>query len=211
MNPKLIATVMDTYQLITFLAASVLLTLIPGPDILFVVAQSITSGWRSGVAVAVGLCSGLIIHTSLVAFGVAALMAKFPVALTGVKIFGAVYLLYLAFISWKEDGLSLTQSGEKQGYAKLMKIGFVMNVLNPKVLLFYLAFLPQFVVAGTSTILQVYILGAVFFIQALVIFSVVAYFAGLLNRAVEQSPASRYIGKIKSTVFVLIAANLLWL
>jgi threonine/homoserine/homoserine lactone efflux protein len=92
-----------------------------------------------------------------------------------------------------------------------MKIGFVMNVLNPKVLLFYLAFLPQFVVAGTSTILQVYILGAVFFIQALVIFSIVAYFAGLLNRAVEQSPASRHIGKIKSAVFVLIAANLFWL
>jgi threonine/homoserine/homoserine lactone efflux protein len=202
---------MDIYQIISFLAASVLLTLLPGPDILFVVAQSISSGWRSGVAVAIGLCSGLIVHTSAVALGVAALLAAHPVALTGIKVLGAVYLLYLAYMAWGEKGLRVVQSEGKLGYAKLMKVGFVMNVLNPKVLLFYLAFLPQYVVPGTSTILQVFILGAVFFIQALAIFSVVAYFAGLLNRTVEQSAASRHIGKIKSAVFVLIAANLLWL
>ena len=202
---------MDTYQIISFLAASVLLTLLPGPDILFVVAQSITSGWRSGVAVAVGLCSGLIIHTSAVALGVAALLVKFPVALTGVKIFGALYLAYLAYMSWGEKGLSLAKLDGKQGYAKLVKVGFVMNVLNPKVLLFFLAFLPQFIVKGTSMPFQVFVLGGIFFVQALLIFSVVAYFAGLLNRFVEQSPVSRYIGKIKSAVFVLIAVNLFWL
>lgn len=202
---------MDIYQIVSFLAASVLLTLLPGPDILFVVAQSITSGWRSGIAVAVGLCSGLIIHTSLVAFGVAALLAKIPIALTGIKAFGALYLLYIAYMSWSEAGLALAKTEGKQRYTKLLKIGFVMNVLNPKVLLFYLAFLPQFVVAGGNTALQVFTLGGIFFIQAIVIFSIVAFFAGLLNRFVEQSPVGRYIGKIKSIIFVLIAVNLFWL
>lgn len=202
---------MDIYQIISFLAASVLLTLLPGPDILFVVAQSITSGWRSGVAVAVGLCSGLIVHTSAVALGVAALLAKIPAALIGVKIFGALYLLYLAYKSWDEKGLTLAKLDEKQGYSKLVKIGFVMNVLNPKVLLFFLAFLPQFLAVGSNTSIQVFSLGGIFFIQALVIFSAMAYFAGLLNRFVEKSPYSCYIGKIKSAVFILIAVNLFWI
>lgn len=202
---------MDTYQIISFLAASILLTLLPGPDILFVVAQSITSGWRSGVAVAVGLCSGLVIHTSAVALGVATLLVKLPMALTGVKVFGAAYLLYLAYQSWGEAGLTLAQSERGVSYPKLVKTGFVMNVLNPKVLLFFLAFLPQFVVPGTSSALQVVVLGAVFFVQALVVFSVMAFFSGMLNRFVEQSPASKYVGKIKCAVFVLIAVNLFWL
>ena len=93
---------MDTYQIISFIAASAALTVLPGPDILFVIAQSISNGWKSGVAVALGLCSGLIVHTSAVALGVAALLVKYPVALTGVKIFGALYLMYLAYLSWGE-------------------------------------------------------------------------------------------------------------
>ena len=145
------------------------------------------------------------------AFGVAALLSKMPIALTGIKAFGALYLLYLAYMSWGEAGLALAKTEGKQRYSKLLKIGFVMNVLNPKVLLFYLAFLPQFVVAGGNTALQVFTLGGIFFIQAIVIFSIVAFFAGLLNRFVEQSPVGRYIGKIKSIIFVLIAVNLFWL
>lgn len=199
---------MNTYQIISFLSASVVLTLLPGPDILYVLTQSITSGWRSGVAVALGLCSGLVIHTSAVALGVAALLTQYPVALTGIKIFGACYLAYLAYTSFRETGLNLNEQTENKTYRKLFKTGFIMNVLNPKVLLFFFAFLPQFLVDGTSPSLQVVVLGIVFFAQALAVFSLVARFAGMLNHRVMSSPINRHIGKIKSAVYLLIAINL---
>lgn len=199
---------MDIYQIVAFLSASIALTLLPGPDILYVISQSITSGWRSGVAVAVGLCSGLIIHTSAVALGVAALLTSYPMALLGVKIFGAGYLTYLAIGSFQEKGLSVSDSGEKKNLRMLVKKGFIMNVLNPKVLLFFLAFLPQFISKNANPAIQVVILGIIFFIQALVIFSIISGFAGLLNKWVMQSAVSSHIGKIKSAVYLLIAVNL---
>jgi Putative threonine efflux protein len=199
---------MDIYQIVAFLSASIALTLLPGPDILYVISQSITSGWRSGVAVAVGLCSGLIIHTSAVALGVAALLTSYPMALLGVKIFGAGYLIYLAIGSFQEKGLSVSDSGEKKNLRMLVKKGFIMNVLNPKVLLFFLAFLPQFISKNANPAIQVVILGIIFFIQALIIFSIISGFAGLLNKWVMQSAVSSHIGKIKSAVYLLIAVNL---
>lgn len=202
---------MDTYQIISFIAASAALTVLPGPDILFVIAQSISNGWKGGVAVALGLCSGLIVHTSAVALGVAALLVKYPVALTGVKIFGALYLMYLAYLSWGESGLSIANNSEKTNYGKLIRTGFIMNVLNPKVLLFFLAFLPQFIVKGPNPAFQVVVFGMLFFVQAIIIFSIIARFAGMLNRSIAQSRASQHIGKIKSGVYILIAINLFWL
>lgn len=202
---------MDALQIISFIAASAALTLLPGPDILFVVAQSITNGWRSGVAVALGLCSGLIIHTTAVAFGVAALLVKYPAALTGIKIFGALYLVYLAYKSYGESGLTLSTKSDRQNFGKLIRTGFIMNVLNPKVLLFFLAFLPQFIVKGFNPAIQVVVFGTLFFIQAFIIFSVIARFAGILNRHIVGTPFGNHIGKVKSAVFLLIAVNLIWL
>jgi len=178
---------MDSYQLMSFLLASVVLTLMPGPDILFVVAQSISGGWIKGVSVAVGLCSGLVVHTSAVALGVAAILSKSASGLLIVKVAGAAYLLYLAYKSWGENGVELTKGNEGAGYFRLVRIGFVMNVLNPKVLLFFLAFLPQFVVPSDTAMIQVFALGALFFVQALLIFSLVAFFSGLLNSYISSS------------------------
>ena len=201
---------MDSYQLMSFLLASVVLTLMPGPDILFVVAQSISGGWRKGVSVAVGLCSGLVVHTSAVALGVAAILSKSASGLLIVKVAGAAYLLYLAYKSWGENGVELTKGNEGAGYFRLVRIGFVMNVLNPKVLLFFLAFLPQFVVPNDTAMIQVFALGALFFVQALLIFSLVAFFSGLLNSYISSSSFASYMGKAKAIVFLLIAANLFW-
>lgn len=194
----------------SFLLASVVLTLLPGPDILFVVAQSISGGWRKGVSVAVGLCSGLVVHTSAVALGVAAILSKSASGLLIVKVAGAAYLLYLAYKSWGENGVELTKGNEGAGYFRLVRIGFVMNVLNPKVLLFFLAFLPQFVVPNDTAMIQVFALGALFFVQALLIFSLVAFFSGLLNSYISSSSFASYMGKAKAIVFLLIAANLFW-
>lgn len=201
---------MNSYQLMSFLLASVVLTLLPGPDILFVVAQSISGGWRKGVSVAVGLCSGLVVHTSAVALGVAAILSKSASGLLIVKVAGAAYLLYLAYKSWGENGVELTKVNEGAGYFRLVRIGFVMNVLNPKVLLFFLAFLPQFVVPNDTAMIQVFALGALFFVQALLIFSLVAFFSGLLNSYISSSSFASYMGKAKAIVFLLIAANLFW-
>lgn len=201
---------MDSYQLMSFLLTSVVLTLLPGPDILFVVAQSISGSWRKGVSVAVGLCSGLVVHTSAVALGVAAILSKSASGLLIVKVAGAAYLLYLAYKSWGENGVELAKGNEGAGYFRLVRIGFVMNVLNPKVLLFFLAFLPQFVVPNDTAMIQVFALGALFFVQALLIFSLVAFFSGLLNSYISSSSFASYMGKAKAIVFLLIAANLFW-
>lgn len=202
---------MDAYQVAAFLAASVMLTLLPGPDILYVITQSIASGWRSGVAVALGLCSGLIIHTSAIALGVAAILVKYPITLMGIKIVGAGYLLFLAYKSFGERNINFSNEHSPNSYRGLIKIGFIMNVVNPKVLLFFLAFLPQFIVKGPSPTIQIFTLGSIFFIQALIVFSLIALFAGLLNKKLMHSQANRYIGKIKSGVYILIAANLFWI
>lgn len=202
---------MDASQIIAFIAASALLTILPGPDILFVITQSISSGWRNGIAVATGLCSGLIVHTSAVAFGVAAIIAQSAFALLAIKILGAAYLLYLAYNSLKEKGLSISESNSKYTKWKLVRIGFVMNVLNPKVLLFFLAFLPQFIRSTGNTTIQIIVLGIIFIIQAFTIFSLVSLCSGMLNRYITTSSIGKHIGTIKCVVYLLIAVNLFWI
>ncbi|MBR2732698.1 MAG: LysE family translocator, partial [Selenomonadaceae bacterium] len=140
---------MDATTFMYFLTASILLTLAPGPDILYLLTKSLSDGARSGIILACGLVSGIVFHTLLVMLGVAALIKSSATALTLLKIFGAAYLLFLAAGAFKSaraaKKFSLTRAGAKIPSAALYKRGVLMNVLNPKVLLFFLAFLPQFV------------------------------------------------------------------
>ncbi len=160
----------------SFLGVAVLLTLAPGPDILFVIAQSLSQGKQAGIATALGLCTGLLVHISAATLGVSAVIYQSALAFAIVKYAGAAYLLYLAWQAFREKDSSLAFGRQKpMAYASLYKKGIVMNVLNPKVSLFFLALLPQFVDPSEGRVpQQMLLLGAVFLAQALAVFTLVS-------------------------------------
>ena len=122
-----------------------LLTIMPGPDIIYVLVQSVSNGKKYGIATSLGLVSGIIVHTSLVAFGVSAIIKQSENIYFGIKLFGALYLLYLAYMTYKSnDEVLLNTNVEKKSLLKLYKQGFIMNVLNPKVIYFLFSLFSRF-------------------------------------------------------------------
>lgn len=173
-----------------FISAAVLLTLMPGPDILFVITQSITRGRKAGITFAAGLCTGLIVHVTAISLGISVLLMSSPMAFTVLKFAGAAYLLYLgvkAFRARRQNHFHLETSSAATG--KLYRKGILMNVLNPKVILFFLAFFPQFIDQHIANpIPQMLLLGLIFMVQAFLIFSTVAILADRLARRLMQNP-----------------------
>ena len=194
---------MELNTVIYFLTASVLLTLAPGPDNMYLLAKSLASGAKSGVALSGGLASGIVFHTGLVMLGAAALIKASPFAFMTLKFVGAGYLLYLAWQAFHEQG--------DLAYGALYRRGVLMNILNPKVLLFFLAFLPQFVDTGSEQLaLQIALLGAVFALQAFVIFAFIAICAGRVRAFISKTRnLNRILGVVQGVVLVAIAGAIL--
>lgn len=169
-------------QITAFLVASITLTLLPGPDILYVIAESMTRTARAGVAIATGLVSGLVVHTAAAATGASLLLMRYDAAFLILKYGGALYLLYLAVGAIREKPMSPGTSGEGIKPLAYYRKGVLMNLLNPKVSLFFLAFLPQFTSRnGLPVALQMTVLGALFIVQAWLVFALVAWLAGRLS------------------------------
>jgi len=206
---------LDFATFIYFLSASILLTLAPGPDNLYLLTKSLSSGAKCGVVLAAGLASGIIFHTFLVMIGVAALIQSSPVAFTVLKIFGAAYLLWLASKSFRAaragKKISMQKSDSQNSFIKNYRRGVLMNVLNPKVLLFFLAFLPQFVnFSASSPSLQIIFLGFTFAVQAFVIFSAMAICAGKVrNLILRQKNLGQIFNYVEAFVLAIIALTLL--
>ena len=196
--------------LAAFAAASALISLAPGPDNIFVLSQSALFGRRAGVLVTLGLCSGLVVHTLAVAFGIAALFQSSPLAFSILKLVGAAYLLYLAWLSFRSSAETDINANALSSSA-LYRRGVIMNITNPKVSLFFLAFLPQFTDAAVgSLVLQLLYLGAVFIVIALILFSAIAYFGSVLGKWLRESPsAQQHLNRIAGFVFIAIAVKLL--
>ncbi|CAL67474.1 LysE family translocator [Christiangramia forsetii] len=200
-------------QIIPFLTASILLTFSPGPDIIYVLVRSIAYGSKQGIVSALGLVGGILIHTSLVAFGVSAIIKQSDNVFLLIKILGAVYLLYLAYQVYKSDP-EIAFSSEKisdKSMLSLFKQGFIMNVLNPKVGIFFLAFFPGFLwEPDGNTILQFYILGMLFMLQAFIIFTGVAMLAEKISAYIKSHPKSGIFLKwMQVVIFILIAVLIL--
>lgn len=198
-----------------FLTASILLTIAPGPDILYLLTKSLASGAKSGITLAAGLVSGIVFHTFLVMIGVATFINDSPVAFMLLKIFGATYLLFLAFNAFKAGQLggkiAIKKSDTESALMSLYRRGVLMNVLNPKVLLFFLAFLPQFLNPDSeSTSLQIIFLGITFAAQAFVIFTLVAICAGRVRKLIlRQKNLGRILNYVEAAVLTFIAVTLL--
>lgn len=197
--------------ILTFFTASVLLGMAPGPDNLFVLTQSTLHGRAAGLVVMLGLCTGLVVHSAAVALGVAAIFQSSDVAFTVLKFCGAGYLLYLAWRTFtaRADGLPEgLQSGP--GRAALYRRGIIMNITNPKVSIFFLAFLPQFAdPARGSVAVQVMLLGGLFIIATILVFGGVAIAAGSLRQWLSKSDrAQNILNKLTGVVLFGLAARL---
>ncbi len=200
--------------LAVFFAASVVLGLSPGPDNIFVLTQSALRGPAAGLIVTVGLCTGLVGHTTAVALGVAAIFQASTLAFTALKLVGAAYLLFLAWQAFRASaaGFSAEGQGDQGGLGgwRLYRRGIIMNVTNPKVSIFFLAFLPQFAdPARGSLALQMMLLGMVFIVATLIVFGGVALLAGSLGqRLMRSAKAQRIINRIAGTVLIALALKL---
>ncbi len=194
-----------------FLAAALFLAFVPGPDNLFVMTQAALRGRRAGLNITLGLCTGLIVHTTAVALGVAVIFQQSELAFSLLKYAGAAYLTWLAWLAFRAKPTAAKSStGPVREGARLYLRGIVMNITNPKVSIFFLAFLPQFVdkQAGHVT-LQMFALGGLFIIATLIAFSLMALFAASAGARFGQSPAAQKVmNKIAGVVFLGLALKL---
>jgi len=196
---------------IAFFAASVLLALTPGPDNIFVLSQSAVHGRAAGLAVTFGLCTGLIFHTTAVALGVAVIFQTSALAFSLLKYAGAAYLVYLAWQSFRASAASLPQgNGGKLSRWKLYTRGIVMNITNPKVSIFFLAFLPQFADPARGSVpVQMMLFGGLFIVSTVLVFGGVALLAGTLGTWLMRSDRAQVIlNRLAGTVFLGLAFKL---
>ena len=194
--------------------ATAVLAISPGPDNIFVLIQSITNGRKFGLAVVAGLMTGCLVHTTLLAFGVSAIIKNNPIIFTIIKIFGAVYLLYLA-ISVYRGGNTISiniENKQVKSLSSLFRQGFIMNVLNPKVTIFFLAFFPGFLFSNSiSTIIQFYVLGLLFIVISSLVFSSIALLSGSISTFLRGNKKTGFVLKwVQVIVFIGIAIFLLF-
>ncbi|SFQ15288.1 Threonine/homoserine/homoserine lactone efflux protein [Salibacterium halotolerans] len=204
--------IMDIALLLAFLGTAVLLTLSPGPDILFVTAQSIAQNAKAGVVTAFGLCTGLLVHMTAAAAGISAVIYQSAFAFSIVKYAGALYLFYLAWKAFRDreqPGLDMPEHSGAS-YLSLYRKGIIMNLLNPKVALFFLALLPQFIHTGSGpAALQVTVLGGIFIAQAFLVFGTVSLLAHQAGRLLANHPgAARKMNLVQALLFTIIGVQL---
>ncbi len=178
-------------QFSAFLAVAVMITLAPGPDNLMVLGLGMARGRRAGVAFGLGCALGCLNHTLLAALGVAALIAASPLAFTALRMLGGLYLVWLGAQAIRNARpVGAVRQGVAEAPRKLFVKGLIANAINPKVILFFLAFLPQFVDAPAGHVgLQMALLGAIFMVQTAVIFGAVAFFSGWIGAWLRRKPA----------------------
>ena len=194
-----------------FFMASTLLAIAPGPDNLFVLTQSALHGRLSGLIVILGLCTGLLVHTGAVAFGVAVIFQVSTLAFNMLKFAGAGYLIYLAWHAFRftPERISMN-AGQKNRLGALYRRGIIMNITNPKVSLFFLAFLPQFANQERGPIsLQMILLGVIFICATILVFGSAALIGGTLGNLLNQSErAQKLLNRVAGSIYVGLALKL---
>ena len=194
-------------EILLFLISSISLTLMPGPDILFVISQSISKNKSTGILISLGLCTGLLIHTTLLVFGLSYIISN------NYFIFQLFSSFYLVLLMFQELNLlpSIYSSRYNYNFNAAYLKGLVMNLINPKVILFFIAFFPAFLFSDSIDIkIQFAILGLIFFVQALIIFISVSYLSKRVFNLFNLSSKSSIISYIKTLIYLLIVA-LIWL
>ncbi|MDR7335555.1 LysE family translocator [Roseateles asaccharophilus] len=201
-----------THDLLLFTATVFVLNATPGVDMAYTVASTLRGGWRQGVAAAIGIMGGCVLHTLAAAFGLAALLATSAEAFTVVKLVGAAYLLYVA---WGMARAGLRPAGAAaevqapEAWWRTVRQGFLTNALNPKVALFFLALLPQFILADApSKTLAFLFLGGWFIAQGLLFLLVLIALVAPLRRAKPRPWVGRTLNLGGAGLFTALAAKL---
>ena len=192
-------------QILLFLISSLVLTLMPGPDILFVINQSLINK-KSGLIISIGLCSGLVIHTLILVFGLSVFIESNKDLVLYLKYFGTLYLFYLAY----DELRTKDKLVQKNTNNSLFLRGLYMNLINPKVLFFFIAYFPNFLFSETISIsVQFLILGSIFIAQALFIFSTVSVVSNKMMTLLKLDTQSNMTTYFKSFVFLIIGLLIL--
>ena len=201
----------ETTTLLLFFSTALLLALAPGPDNLFVLTQAALKGRLVGLVVTLGLCTGLVVHTSAVALGVAAIFQTSAMAFTLLKFAGAGYLLWLAWGAFRADAAPLeTGATGETDLRRFYLRGILMNVTNPKVSIFFLAFLPQFTHPERGHLpVQMAVLGGLFILATLVVFGAISLLAGGLGQWLRRSTrVQQWLSRATGTIFATLAIKL---
>lgn len=208
---------MNLTLLTSFLAAALVVQLVPGPGMLFILANGMAGGRRAGVAAAFGAATGILLHTVAVAFGLAALVAHAPGLLDVVRLAGAAYLLWLAVGAFRAGAVTAAAhaagAAPSRGWGGDLRTflrGVVNSLANPKAVVFFVAFLPQFVdpAAGPVT-LQLLTLGVIFLLMGLCLDVVLGLGAGHVGQALRRRPAMvKLANRLAGTIFAGLAARL---
>jgi len=197
--------------LILFVGSALLLALSPGPDNIFVLTVSIARGSLAGVVTTLGLCSGLVVHTAAVALGVAVIIQESALAFSVLKTGGAVYLAWLAWKILRAPAEEVNAQASSDSFKKLYFRGVIMNIMNPKVSLFFLAFLPQFVnQANGQVTLQIATLGLLFMLSAFIVFSLIGLAAGRIGGFLRKGNGALILNKVSGFVFAALALKLVF-
>lgn len=197
---------MNPATVTTFLMAGIVLNLTPGADVAFASACGVSGGWRAGVAAAVGISSGSVLHILLAAVGLSAAVLAVPYAYDIIRYLGAAYLAYLAWRSWNATGPEHQPDGASQ-MAHAIRRGFVTNVMNPKVALFIMALLPQFTDPAIGPVWhQIVALGAIFITTGLIITSAYGAAAGVFGAALGRARGG--LSKLSALVFGALAVKI---
>lgn len=201
---------LDLHTLYLFITANILLALAPGPDNIYVLTQGITRGKKAAFITTLGFASGVIIHTSAAAFGITLIFQTSELAFDILKYIGAMYLIYLAYQAFihRNEPLNLSASIDKDEFRRIYIKAFLMNILNPKVAIFFLAFLPQFVNPSLGSItFQMIVLGVIFMIVTIIVFGLIGYMGNKLSRKLrENAKIVTYMNTLTS--FVLLSLGL---
>lgn len=200
-------------QFLGFLLAAVLITASPGPDNLMVLGLGMSKGRKQGMVFGLGCALGCLSHTLLAVLGVSALIAASPVAFTALRVGGGLYLVWLGYNALRSQGGSKAADGNAapQSLRSLFTRGLVANAINPKVVLFFLSLLPQFVIPANGNVPgQMLALGITFTVQAAILFGLLGYFAGAIGTWLNRKPgAGKWLDRIAGTVFIALGLKLI--
>lgn len=204
---------LTTPQTLAFLATAVVLTATPGPDNLMVLSMGMSRGRRAGIAFGLGCALGCLSHTLLAVIGVSALVAASPVAFTLLKVAGGAYLVWMGVQAWRHAGAVRVSgdAGDTTPLRQLFAKGLIANAINPKVVLFFLSFLPQFVVASQGQVeWQLGLLGLLFTAQAVVLFGLLGWFSGSVGAWLNRRPSvGLWLDRLAGTVFIGLGVRMM--
>lgn len=197
---------------LTFLVAALALNLAPGPDMLYVIGRSVGQGRKAGIVSSLGVFVGCWVHILAAAFGIAALLRSSPVAFNVVRYAGAAYLIYLGIRMLGQKADLASQQLKAESLASIFRQGAITNVLNPKVAIFFLAFLPQFINARRGSVaLQIVLLGLIFNVGGTLVNLAVAYAGGTLGELLRRNQAvARLQRRFTGMIFIGLGLRLAW-